>query len=396
MKKRSILALAITSALLSSSAIAEIRINGFASVVAGLDTEDKDFSDSPYTEDFDFKPESKFAIQLSADLAEGLSATAQIMARGVNDFDAEFEWAYLSYEINDQHTLRAGKLRLPFYKYSDYLDVGYAYPWIRPPRAMYSLQFSSFEGLSLLSNFSLGSWDLSSNVFWGNVNDTFFSTTTPTVGQLEDIAGINIQISKNWFSAYVAYVGTDVVIPHSGIEGAADLVDLVAQGQNQGTNIRMDGDYGDFLGFGFTIDTEHWLFNTEWSTVGIEDSMTLDTKQWYMSLGYRINEFMPYITYQTTESERRTEIANALPSTPVPATVHPGQPPLNIFIQSAFDAQQFEYNAYTLGIRYNFHPSAAFKLEYNRYEDIIDIGRLGTNADPEDSGNLSIGVDLVF
>ena len=65
------------------------------------------------------------------DLGEGLSVTGQIVARGVNDFDANFEWAYISYEINDNWTVQAGKKRLPLFYYSDFFDVGYAYVWMR-------------------------------------------------------------------------------------------------------------------------------------------------------------------------------------------------------------------------------------------------------------------------
>jgi len=383
--------LIIISIIFSSDAISEIRINGFASIVAGQDTDNKGFINSPYTDEISFKAESKFALQISADLSQGLSATAQIIARGSNDFDTVFEWAYLSYELNDSHTIRAGKLRLPFYKYSDYLDVGYAYPWIRPPRAMYSLTFSTYEGLSLLSNFSLSDWDISSNIVYGNLEDTFFETTNPTEGKLKDIYGINIQVSKDWFSAYVAYFGTDVLIPTSSIETVAQITESVSPGN--GTKISLDSDYGDFLGLGFTIDYGNWLFNTEWSAISIEESLTLDTEQWYTSIAYRFDEIMPYVTYQTTETKRKIA---AISDTLLPTQIHPAQPPLNIFLQSALDGQMFEYNAYTIGIKYDFHANAALKFEYNRYDDIVDIGSLGSFDNPASSGNFSVAIDLVF
>lgn len=369
----------------------EVRINGFASIVAGQDTDDKGFVNSPYSNEIDFKAESKFALQISADLSQGLSATAQIIARGSNDFNAEFEWAYLSYELNDNHTIRAGKLRLPFYKYSDYLDVGYAYPWIRPPRAMYSLTFSTYEGLSLLSNLSLNDWDIASNIIYGNVEDTFFETTNPTEGQLKDIYGINLQVSKDWFSAYIAYVGTDVFIPTSSIETVAQITEAVSPGN--GTQISLDSDYGDFLGLGFTIDYANWLLNTEWSQIAIEESLTLDNEQWYISIAYRFDTLTPYVSYQATESMRKTaDISNSL----LPVQIHPAQPQLNNFLQSALDGQMFEYNAYTVGVKYDFHASAALKFEYNRYDDIVDIGSLGSFENPESSGNFSVAIDLVF
>ena len=125
----------------------------------------------------------------------------------------------------------------------------------------------------------------------------------------------------------------------------------------------------------------------------IEDSLTLDTEQWYVSLAYRFDSIMPYISYQETQSKKKTvSISNAL----IPEQIVPSQPTLNNFLQSALDGQMFEYNAYTIGIKYDFHASAALKFEYNKFNDIVDIGSLGSFENPESSGNFSVAVDLVF
>ena len=120
--------------------------------------------------------------------------------------------------------------------------------------------------------------------------------------------------------------------------------------------------------------------------------MTLISEQWYISFAYRFDNLMPYVTYQATETERRTSEASALSSTPVPASVHPAQPPLNVFVQGAFDGRRFEYSAITLGLRWDFHDSAALKFEYNKYQDIYDASDIKL----EDTGNFSVGLDLVF
>ena len=152
------LAIALCAVCASASSFAEVHINGFASIVGGK-TLDDDTTRYGYDNDISFKNESVFALQLSADLQDKLSATAQIVARGNNSFDAEFEWAYLTYEFTDELQLSAGKMRVPFYRYSDFLDVGYAYRWVRPPQSVYSIPFSTYEGLSLLHTSQIGDWD---------------------------------------------------------------------------------------------------------------------------------------------------------------------------------------------------------------------------------------------
>ena len=131
MIKKSLLALSL-SALLAAPAYADLTINGFASIKAGM-TLDSDDTLYGYDDSLDFKNESLFAVQLMSDLGDKLSVTAQLMGRGADDFDVDFEWAFISYQLTDEVRINAGRLRTPFYKYSDYRDVGYAYDWLRVP-----------------------------------------------------------------------------------------------------------------------------------------------------------------------------------------------------------------------------------------------------------------------
>jgi hypothetical protein len=144
----------ISSVFCSAPVLAEINITGFASINAGkvlsgsgvpqYVVEPTFLADYPlvstYDEDIDFAPESLIGLQFSADLLDGLSVTAQLVSRGANDFKAKFEWAYVSYELNENWTIQAGRKRLPLFYYSDFFDVGYAYTWIRPPADNYTWQ----------------------------------------------------------------------------------------------------------------------------------------------------------------------------------------------------------------------------------------------------------------
>ncbi|WP_438862293.1 porin [Neptunicella sp.] len=382
------------------SAQAEITFNGFGSVVAGVETDSDVFRNSPYTDDIDFKPQSKFALQASAPLGEGLSATVQIMSRGENDFDVNFEWAYLSYELNDNNTLRAGRLRIPFYKYSDYLDVGYAYPWINPPKTMYSLLFSTYDGLSLVSNFNWGNVDVSSNIIYGNVNDTFFATTFPTEGKLNNLYGANVTFSYDAWSWFVAYMNTKVNIPREqndpGLGGLYNgLVQLA--GSDKASLLIIDDDKGTFLGTGLTYDSNNWLFNAEWSTVEVKNSLISTTKNWYASLGYRLGKWMPHLTYGKAKSDRNTAIAANFNGIMFP--LNGNMVPANLVVQNVLDSQLFEYTSITAGVKYDLTDSAVLKVEYSRFSDIYDASSstgLGTPDDKASTGLFAVGIDFVF
>jgi hypothetical protein len=131
MKKR--LSAAVAATLLvphagSVLAIENIDINGFFTVGATVSDSSVDTQDVNITDDVGFSEDSRIGLQVSAEINSRMSATAQILGDNRKDdsFNAEFDWAFVSYAFNDQASLRGGKIKLPTFLISDYFEVGYA------------------------------------------------------------------------------------------------------------------------------------------------------------------------------------------------------------------------------------------------------------------------------
>jgi len=381
MKKLSV-AVAICCALATSSASAEVRINGFASIVGGKSL-DSDQTLYGYDDDISFKNESVFALQLTADLQEKLTATAQIVARGENDFDADFEWAYLTYEFSDDLQLSAGKMRLPLFRYSDFLDVGYTYRWVRPPQSVYNLPFSTYEGLSLLHTTQLGDWDSTVQVVYGSFDDNIAVVSVNGDTELNNMAGVNWSLSYDWFSARAAYFVAD-----TSIDIADDTTDgMVINGfeealrnsgfSEQANDIAINEDDSYFLAFGFSIDYNNILFDAEYTEFEVKNSALAKQTQYYTSLGYRMDEWLVHLTYENNDDEHDSNRYNALPNVPQ----------LNDGLNQVLEGSKAKSNVYTIGARYDFHPMAALKVDFSRLKD--DISNTETDV-------VAVGVDLVF
>lgn len=381
MKKLSV-AVAICCALATSNASAEVRINGFASIVGGKSL-DNNQTLYGYDDDISFKNESVFALQLTADLQEKLTATAQIVARGENDFDADFEWAYLTYEFTDELQLSAGKMRVPFYRYSDFLDVGYTYRWVRPPQSVYNLPFSTYEGLSLLHTTQLGDWDSTLQVIYGSFDDNIAVVSVNGDTELNDIAGLNWTLSYDWFSARAAYfiaettidIGDDTTegMALNGLEQALRSSGFV----DQANSIAIDEDDGSFLALGFSIDYNNILFDAEYTQFEVDNSALAKQTQYYTSLGYRMDEWLVHLTYENNDDKHDSNRYDALTAVPE----------LNLGINTVLEGSKAKSNVYTIGARYDFHPMAALKVDFSRLED--DITNTETDV-------VAVGVDLVF
>ena len=108
-----------------------------------------------------------------------MSIVAQLLARARSaNFNAIVEWAYVDYEFTDWLSLRAGKIKQPVYLVNDYVEVGYAYPWIRPPVEVYYLNnpLNTVNGAELLLAFPVGPGTLSFQPYIGSNRDESVAT----------------------------------------------------------------------------------------------------------------------------------------------------------------------------------------------------------------------------
>jgi len=344
----------------SASSYAEINISGFASINAGkvlsgtgvpqYGVEPTFLADYPnvsaYTEDLSFSPESLIGLQVSGDLGEGLSVTGQLVARGVNDFEANFEWAYISYDINDNWTVQAGKKRLPLFYYSDFFDVGYAYVWMRTPADNYTWQVFNYEGVNLLYSGSVGDWGVSANIYTGKEDDddnkllSDFFFQEPTREIWEDMLGGVLLLNRDWLELRVTHM------------------QYTNKRFRAGEPVLWDGKDsrdGKFYGLAANLDFGDFFVLSELNRLDLDGN--LDT--YMISAGYRFDSITPYVMFSDFEQEGEG------------------------------DTEQ--HNTFAVGVRWDFHPSAAFKVQYDRVkDDSFDLAVAG------DSKAITLGVDVVF
>ena len=375
MNKILTVAILATLGTASSSTLAETRINGFASVVAGS-VVDGDESLFGYDKGVSFKEESLFALQISSGLGDGLSATAQILSRGSDDFATEFEWAYLSYEINDSTQINAGKLRIPFYRYSDSLDVGYAYTWARPPQTVYDIGFTGYEGISVVNNHTIGNVDSTVQFIYGSFDG---STNVSDNAKLTNLTGVNWTLNYDWFTARAVYVATNTSMSIDGIDNYIDLIGSVSQ--VDGDNLKAESDSSSFFGIGLSVDYQNILVDAEYTNVEVEDSFLAPNEQYYISVAYRFDTYTVYATTEHSEAYHDdSNISSGLPTE------------LAGLYQAIIQGTESERDSFTAGVRYNFHPTAALKFDYTAFDTFAP----SISNENVKNAVFSVGIDLVF
>ena len=361
--KRSFLALALAAGLPLSSAHAELSFNGFANIVAGKASNDGQVLG--YDKDVDFKQDSLFALQASTDLGENLSATVQIVSRGKNDWDTEFEWAYLAYNVSDNTRILAGRQRAPFYMYSDYTDVSYAYPWIVAPQGVYDLELTNYDGISVIHNFSLGEFDNTLQVIAGQESNDIRIVGLDIKGDFDNLVGASLTVNRDWLTLRAAYMQADITMNDPRSFALAAAWQTVPGYEYIGNHIASDEEQSTFAEVGLQIDHNNWLFIAEHTYMEHTDGPARDEESLYVMGGYRFDNVLVHLTYGRDKNEAN-RVVNELPNIPALES-------LVTSTRTGFNFRVQDLTYYSLGARWDFHDSAALKIEYTRAEnDLID------------------------
>lgn len=378
-KNLSIIAVAVLAAF---QAQADIRINGFANLTAGVTTED--VSLFGFTEDIDFDNNSLFAIQVSGDVSENISATAQVLSRGENDYSAKFEWAYLTYNVDDKSSLTAGRFRLPVFRYSTSLDVGYSYHWISAPQTVYDVAFNNISGVRYdYANYS-GDFEYLVQVSFGNYKNEISGGTNTA----NDVLLASFEGNYNGFKGRIVYGQGENAFTQASLDAA--LVSIGAISPSLADELAIDGDEGVFIGLGLEYDNFDWFVSGEWTNVNIEDSFSPEDTAYYVTAGTRLGKYTPHITFQARDGAGDIRFQDSVNALPEPfKTVLTG---INTGLQRSF----FEdYSMITLGLRYDLAPNIALKAEYTKYDNKIE-GELANAEDSVDTDVLAFSVNYVF
>ena len=356
-----------------------VQITGFGQMVAGTVSDGDSFPGTGYDSDWDFKDESLFALQVRGDLNDQWSATAQLVARGRDDFDPEFAWAYVGWNGGNGWSAKLGRQRLPLYRYSDFLEVGYAFPWLRVPNAIYNLEFNNFDGASASYTFGTGAWFTTVQGSAGRFDGDIELSGNPAEAELASLIGISAEtIYADWLTLRAGYFKADVTIVSPALSPLLSTLRTNGFG-NVASRIDYDNDPGSFWSAGAEVNHGNLWLAGEVIGVEVEDAFLADRSEYYLSGGYRFGKWMPTLTWGRRDNEAKPGIVALLPNVPPLAGLRAAT--AGVVLSEDIDATYWSY-----GLRWDVATNVALKADYTRYEDD------GANARESDA----VAVGAVF
>ncbi len=335
----------------------DIEFSGFARAVGGyLDTSSAEYEG--YDDSVSFSEKSLLGLQADYTLNQYFSASAQVLLHSDENRESGIEWLYITYAPNDALQFNVGRLRTPSLKYSDVIDVGFAYPWVNAPQQLYSSYlFSQYEGGNARFRGRLGKVTYDIEGYLGRYNDDLRTSGLAIDVEIDTLYGGVLELNYGGFQLRTAVTGARKV--EAQIEGVAPLINgLQAAGfEDIAENFIINDSVSSFL-VGASYDGLKWYASAEWMSVNSDIELLAELESYYVSAGYYIDDVLLHATYASS-SQSLNNIENT-----IPIGVSPDLDGLFFAVEelnSSFPTDNLD--TITLGARWDFKTNMALKAE---------------------------------
>jgi hypothetical protein len=350
-----------------------------------------------FTHDWSPDIDSRLGAQVVAHFTPQLSAMLQVISEQSYDktYKPRVEWANIAYQPTPEFSVCAGRIVLPTFLLSDTRKVGYANPWIRPPVEFYRLNpiFDS-DGV-----------DASYKLHLGAVVNTLVGTYGKTNSPVPQ--GGAYDVKRLWVIAdTVEYGALNLHIAYQAAAFTYSALDALfngfrefgPQGNALADKYNLDNRPTQVFDVGVMYDPGAWFVTGEWGRQNLHSAIGENTA-WYLSGGYRIAKFTPYLSYASVKPNSKTSDPGLDVSTLPPFLQGPAaglNAGLNAILATAADQKTI-----SLGARWDVMKNIDLKLQYDHVD--LGAGSAGTliNIQPNfqrggEVNLFSIAIDFVW
>ena len=393
-----------SGALLADSGLPNLEFNGFGTLgVVHSDERDADFVADPfasegagYSHDWSAEVDSRLGLQATLRMTPQISSVVQVVSEKRYDgsFAPDIEWANIQYEITPNLSFRVGRMLQSSFMASEHRKVNYATPWIRPPREVYRLiPVANFDGVDVRYRYHSGSTvnELQMNFGGGSAD---YQT-----GSIDANDSWGISHRTHWGNATLFASYGELKVSADELSEFFDVYRLFGQpGEQLASRYKVDGKRTRLLSLGMGYDPGEWFVMGEWTRAS-SPSLLGESEGAYMTLGYRIAEWTPYVGLARAKVTSNTS-ESGLNAALYPSPFAEGAQLLNGILNELLSSGM-QQDSLTVGARWDFRPSMALTAQY----DHIDM-RSGSsggliNQQPEftPGGRInlfSLALDFVF
>jgi hypothetical protein len=387
-----------------------VKISGFGTgALTMTNTDDAEFARANQArgvkKDARTGVDSNLGLQADVAINSWLSVTGQGLVRKDADdaYGAEATLAFAKARLNDELSIRVGRLGAPIFMISEYRNVGYANPFVRPPQEMYSqVPFNGIDGIDAVWQRAFGDTQFTGQLSYGSISNDVSGGQKVRVKKL---VALNLVAEHGPFTMRFGHAQGKASIPSVG-----SIATLLTSLRTTGAGYRLpvlntladdlilEDKKATFTSLGLAMDWNNIIAQSEYAKRKT-DSFLADTTSWYVMGGYRIGKLLPYYIHAKVGVDGR--VANTVPATcpaGYPAACTPTLRALSAGVDSLRTGGGGEQSTNSLGLRWDLYSSVDVKFQVDRITPKNGRG-LFLNATPGFNHAVTVGtvaVDFIF
>jgi len=379
-----------------------LSIHGYGTLgVAYQDDDETLYRNSINTEkgssgDLSFANYSSFGLQLDVQASKKLSFVAQgvVSEKNNNGKTLELGWLNAKYQVNDDFSIKVGKMRLAAFMYSDILDVSYSYDWMRLPDMYSIVPINNYTGIEFNHNIELGNFTFMSTYLYGQSESIFYDSLSN--GRILDgsidtdkIYGASLKVLYDNLTLRFAYCDLKLTLQSKSLDNSLNQLNslnipLVTQAINE---YSMDNTSLRYLEIGARYDFEKAYLLGEYIELN-SHSFTSNNSSWYLGTGYNFEKWSPFMLYSQTKSVNQYKDIKTDKSM---------DPALLGAINASNEALKYisenignvDLETFSLGLRYNLSENSIIKLQYDK-----QLEGKGSKVNFHFSENKKVNLDI--
>lgn len=345
--------------------------------------------------------DSRLGLQVNYALNQQFELVGQVLAMrrrsDAADGDA-IEWAFAAYRPTADLTLRAGRLNLDQYVMSDYRNVGFAYPYVRPPVEFYGSIPTNLNGMDVTQ-----AWN-TDDARWRFKG--FFGRSKASGLPLKDLFGFSVaresdglMLRAGWTRARLAHNAAAITKLIDGLNQvqAVPVPSVAAEAAALRDDLDLAAKPATYATVGLSYEHSDWLMAAEATKVSLGNARATAE---YASLGRRMGDFTLFGTVSGSQTS-----ATLRPMPTWGATLAPllgpalAQQAQMLGVAATTSANRTTRQiTYSLGARWDIHPRMALKLQWDHTKIRPSGGFLwsGATNDPGSADVATVLLDFVF
>ncbi len=244
----------------------------------------------------DSKLDSNFGLQFDGAFGESLTLTFQAVGyHGADDrFTPELTLAHLRWIPSTRTTIRVGRMQNPMFFASEYRNVLYVQPWVRPPTELYNLATAySTDGAAFSTSLPLKDWRLDLEMGVGKSQFNVVLSGSQEIGAVKsDFAYLGALLERDHWALKAGLLNGRVTYAPSALNLLG--LQLVSLGLHElAEDFVFDHKRAMLLGLGIKYETDLWLFQGEYA-YRLIDAFNRKQQGAYLLAGRRFGNWMIY------------------------------------------------------------------------------------------------------